>query len=198
MTRAAVTALLSLALMGALPTPLAVTAPARAGRPQQAQAPSDPGGRRAPGGVQGVVLAQVGVTFTILTRGNALLTVILAGTAAVSGRNARPGLDELEIARGSVVEVAGPRNSDGSLSAQSLIVLFDARRAARMSGRILRATADGGVVLTDGTAVSFEEVWIFRGTTLLPVGAMTPGVAVTLYGTARGGRFLARVIEVSL
>ncbi len=197
--RTAAVALLSLALLGTLPPLPTLGAPAPAGRPLQAQAPSDPAGRRASGGVQGVVLAQSGVTFTILARGNALLTVIVAGTAAVSGRDARPGREELGIARASVVEVAGPRNSDGSISAQSLIVLFDARRAARAGGRIVRPAQDGGIVLSDGTVVALgEDLWVFRGTTLLSAGVLAPGVAVTIYGTARGGRFLARVIEVPL
>ncbi|HEV8339637.1 MAG TPA: hypothetical protein VGR25_08270 [bacterium] len=158
-----------------------------------------PGGAGAPGAVVGVVLAQAGGTLTLLARGNTLLTVIIAGTAAVSGASGKRSPRDNGIARASVIEVAGPRNSDGSLSAQKVAVLFDARGAPRASGRIARPAQDGGLVLTDGTVVELgDDVWILRGTSLVTVGALTPGVAVTVYGTARGGRLVARVIEVSL
>lgn len=186
-------------VMLAAPSP-AAGGGGRSGGSSTAQLPQDPGGSRGAGGVQGVVLAQAGGILTLLARGNVLLTVVVAGTAAVSGgRTGRPVRDELSLARGSIVEVAGPRNSDGSLSAQRLAVLFDARGASRLSGRIVRGSQDGGLVLSDGTVATLsEDLWVFRGTTLLSAGVLTPGVAVTLYGTARGGRFLARVIEVSL
>lgn len=162
----------------------------------QAQGPGGPG---ASGAVVGVVLAQTGGTLTLLARGNSLLTVIIAGTTAVAlGGSKRSPRDD-GLARASIVEVAGPRNSDGSLSAQRVSVLFDARGAARASGRIARPTQDGGLVLTDGTVIALGgDLWVFRGTTLVSAAALTPGVAVTVHGTARGGRLAARVIEVSL
>ena len=80
-----------------------------------------------------------------------------------------------------------------------MAVLFDARAATRVAGRIVRPAQDGGLVLSTGSVVALgDDLWIFRGTTLLPVGTLTPGAGVTVYGTMRRGRFVARVIEVSL
>jgi hypothetical protein len=171
-------------------------APARSGATGSAQAQ---GPSAAAGAVVGVVLAQAGGTLTVLARGNALLTVIIAGTAAVGGARSGQSARDDGIARASVVEVAGPRNSDGSMSAHTVAILFDARGATRVAGRIVRLAQDGGLVLSSGSVVALgDDLWIFRGTTLLPVGTLTPGAGVTVYGTMRGGRVVARVIEVSL
>ncbi len=184
------------AALAAVPPLPAAAAAKGSGSSGSAQAQGGPGSG---GSVVGVVLAQAGGTLTLLARGNSLLTVIIAGTAAVAGGSGKRSPRDDGIARASIVEVAGPRNSDGSLSAQRVAVLFDARSGARASGRIVRAAQDGGLVLSDGTVVALgDDVWVFRGTTLLSAGALTPGVAVTIYGQPRGGRLMARVVEVSL
>lgn len=191
--KGAVLAALALLLPTAAPTHQAAASP---GSAAVAQPPPDPGGRRPVAGVQGLVLGQSGPIFTIVTRGNTVLTVILGGTAAVGGRDSGAREDHV-LMRGSIVEVAGPRNSDGSLSAQSVSVLFDVRRATRVSGRIIRAGPEG-LVLADGTTVAFDDVWVIRGTTLLPAASLAPGVGVLIYGTGRGGRIIARVVEVAI
>lgn len=201
--RAASILALILALLGTLPGVSASGASGPPPRLRAAQAPSSgPQPSRAPAdATQGVVLTQAGGTLMVLARGNALLTVIVAGTAAVRGSgNGRQGpRGDLEIARGSVVEIAGLRNSDGSLSARTIAVLFDARRAAHAGGRIVRPAQGGGLLLSDGTVVTLgDDLWIVRGTTLLSADALAPGATVVVYGTAKGSRLVARVIDVSL
>ncbi len=142
------------------------------------------------GALRGVVLAQSGSTLSVLDERNILYTVLVTGTTVVTGGAALPH---------AVVQVDGVRNSDGSVSARTLRVLFDPRNGTRVSGRIAATWPELGLVLGDGTVVVVtEQTWIVRGTTLRPSAALAPGAAVTVLGVGVPPYLSARVIEISL
>lgn len=143
------------------------------------------------GAFQGIVLSQAGSTVTVLGENNAVFTVLITGTTEIAG--AAP------LARSAIVEVQGSLNSDGSVSARSIAVLFDPRRGTRVAGRITLLWPDVGFVLSDGTVVAMsEETWVLRGSALRPTGALAPGLSVTVFGAGKLPFVAARVVEISL
>ncbi len=139
--------------------------------------------------LRGVVLGQDGSVLSVLGEGNVLTTVIVTGATAIAG----------VVAPHAIVQVAGARNSDGSLSARVLTVLFDPRTAARASGRITVYWPEVGFALSGGTVVALrDDTWILRGTVLRPPSALAPGKVVTVLGEGAPPYVAARVVEIRL
>ncbi len=142
------------------------------------------------GGIlRGVVVGRNDSTVSVLGEGNVLTTVLITGATVVSGM----------ISPHAVVQVAGARNSDGSLSAQALTVLFDPRTATRVSGRIALHWPGVGFALAGGVVVALrEDTWILRGTALRPPSALAPGTVVTVLGDGAPPYVAARVVDINL
>lgn len=143
------------------------------------------------GAFQGVVLDQRNGVLSVLGEHNILYSVLVTGTTLMAGR--------ADLPRAAVVRVVGTRNSDGSVSARSVTVLFDPRGALRVTGRIAQPWPQGGFALADGTVVTVrEDTWIVRGNSLRPPSALAPGILVIVLGTGSPRYLTARVIEISL
>lgn len=143
------------------------------------------------GTFQGVVLSQVGATVTVLAESNTVTTVLITGTTEVTGA--------ATLARLTLVEIRGTRNSDGSVSARAITVLFDPRGGTRVAGRIGLLWPEVGFMLADGTMVTLgEETWIIRGTALRAAAALAPGLTVIVHGTGKAPFIGSRVVEISL
>lgn len=144
---------------------------------------------RETGALRGLVVGQNGTTLSILGEGNVITTVLATGTTMISGGAILPR---------SVVQVEGTRNSDGSISARAIIVLFDVRTAVRVGGRIAVQWPGMGFGLGDGTVVTLgEDSWIVRGTALRAPAALVPGVVVTVFGGGSPPYIAARVVEIA-
>ncbi len=144
---------------------------------------------REAGVLRGLVVALNGNTVSVLGEGNVVTTVLITGTTVISGGAILPR---------SVVQVEGTRNSDGSLSARSLKVLFDPRAAIRVTGRIAQQWPGVGFVLADGTVVTLsEDSWIVRGTALRAAAALIPGAVVTVLGVGVPPYITARVVDIA-
>jgi len=144
---------------------------------------------REAGVLRGLVVAQNGSTVSVLGEGNVVTTVLITGTTVISGGAILP--------RG-IVQVEGTRNSDGSVSARSIAVLFDPRAAIRVTGRIARQWPGVGFVLADGTVVTLsEDSWIVRGTALRAAAALIPGAVVTVLGAGSPPYIAARVVDIA-
>lgn len=142
------------------------------------------------GTFQGVVLSQAGATVTVLAESNTVTTVLITGTTEVTGA--------ATLARLTLVEIRGTRNSDGSVSARAITVLFDPRQGTRVAGRIGLLWPEVGFMLADGTMVTLgEETWIIRGTALRSAAALAPGLTVIVHGTGKAPFIGSRVVEIS-
>lgn len=143
------------------------------------------------GTFQGIVLSQAGATVTVLAESNTVTTVLITGTTEVTGA--------VTLARLTLVEIRGTRNSDGSVSARAITVLFDPRGGTRVAGRIGLLWPEVGFMLADGTMVTLgEETWIIRGTALRSAAALAPGLTVIVHGTGKAPFIGSRVVEISL
>jgi len=141
------------------------------------------------GALQGVVVGRNDSTVSVLGEGNVLTTVLITGTTVTSG----------VIAPLAVVRAAGARNSDGSLSARVLTVLFDPRTATRLIGRITVYWPGVGFALAGGAVVAMrDDTWILRGTSLRPPSALVPGTVVTVLGEGAPPFIAARVVDIKL
>lgn len=142
------------------------------------------------GTFQGVVLSQAGATALVLAESNTVTTVLITGTTEVTGA--------ATLARLTLVEVRGTRNSDGSVSARAITILFDPRQGTRVAGRIGLLWPEVGFMLADGTMVTLgEETWIIRGTALRSAAALAPGLTVIVHGTGKAPFIGSRVVEIS-
>jgi hypothetical protein len=141
------------------------------------------------GAYSGLVISQTDSSLTLLRETNAVATILISAAALLSGVG--------EVPRLSVVEVVGARNSDGSVSARSLEIVFDPRRATRVTGKILVGLPEAGFVLSSGTVVTLSErTWVVRGTALQPTSSLVPGARVLVLGHGQSPYVGARIIEI--
>lgn len=141
------------------------------------------------GTLSGVVVGQTDGSLTLLRETNSVATILITAAALLTGVG--------EIPRLAVVEVVGARNSDGSVSARSLEMVFDPRRATRVTGKILVGLPEAGFILSSGTVVTLSErTWVVRGTALQPISSLVPGARVLVFGQGQPPYVGARVIEV--
>ncbi|MDR7584098.1 MAG: DUF5666 domain-containing protein [Armatimonadota bacterium] len=144
----------------------------------------------ATGAVEGVAIAVGERTVSVLRADNTLLTVLLTGTTQLRGAPSVPRL--------AVVEVVGTANADGSVSARTVTVRFDPRRATQVSGRVAVAWDGTGFVLSGGAIVTVdEETWVLWGAALRPMAFIAPGMRATVWGEGRPPVVAARVVQLA-
>lgn len=144
----------------------------------------------ATGAVEGVAIAVGERTLSVLRADNTLLTVLLTGTTQLRGASSVPRL--------AVVEVVGTANADGSLSARTVAVRFDPRRATQVSGRVAVAWDGTGFVLSGGAIVTVdEETWVLWGAALRPSAFIAPGMRATVWGEGHPPVIAARVVQLA-
>ena len=140
--------------------------------------------------LEGVAIAVGERTVSVLRADNTLLTVLLTGTTQLRGASSVPRL--------AVVEVVGTANADGSLSARTVAVRFDPRRATQVSGRVAVAWDGTGFVLSGGAIVTVdEETWVLWGAALRPSAFIAPGMRATVWGEGHPPVIAARVVQLA-
>ena len=145
---------------------------------------------RAGAAAEGVAIAVGERTLSVLRADNTLLTVLLTGTTQLRGASSVPRL--------AVVEVVGTANADGSLSARTVAVRFDPRRATQVSGRVTVAWDGTGFVLSGGAIVTVDEAtWVLWGAALRPPAFIAPGMRATVWGEGRPPVIAARVVQLA-
>lgn len=170
------------------------------------QGPSGPGGPggpggghgRGPGGVSGAVTAIGADSLSVLTAANTAVTVTT--TAATQVHILATGADGSlsDITVGSQVEVRGPRNQDGSVTAE-VITLLPA--GDQLGGRV---TAVSGAAITvqdrDGSsaAITTTGATTFRkGQDAAALSDVQPGQEVRAFGALQSdGSLLASLVLI--
>ncbi len=133
------------------------------------------------GGVAGVVVQRSGTTLELLTDHAARRSAVLTpATVILGGGHPRPasGVGPYDILR-----VEGSVNSDGSIAATRITVVFDAASAVQVSGPVQEHVSGTGGIVVNGTMVTTSaETYILHNALRATFDQIVPGRPVTVYG----------------